>query len=139
MITKPRVSGHRDFNLTTCPGDLMFNKLSSVRSTAAAAYKAGLASKASEVTATSVVETYTRPSGTSFSLSGRGFGHGRGISQHAAYCAAERLDPGRDPVLLLPEHHALHGGRQPHGADQATALGSSSTQLVADPGPCHYR
>ena len=33
VITKPRVSGHRDFNLTTCPGDLMFSKLSSIRST----------------------------------------------------------------------------------------------------------
>ncbi len=88
VITKPRVSGHRDFNLTDCPGDLMFSKLPSIRSTAATSYKAGLASTTAEVAAASVVETYTRPSGTSFALSGRGYGHGRGMSQYGAYGAA---------------------------------------------------
>ena len=42
VVTKPRVSGHRDFNLTTCPGDLMYSKLASVRSTATSAYTAGV-------------------------------------------------------------------------------------------------
>ena len=47
-----------------------------------------MSSTASEVAAASVVETYTRPAGTSFSLSGRGYGHGRGMSQYGAYGAA---------------------------------------------------
>ena len=66
----PRVLGHRDVNLTTCPGDLMFSKLSSVRSTATSTYTAGVSATSSEAATTSVVETYTRPSGTSFALSG---------------------------------------------------------------------
>ena len=32
---EPRVSGHRDFSLTECPGDLMYSKLPSIRATAA--------------------------------------------------------------------------------------------------------
>ena len=40
----------------------MFSKLSTVRSTATTAYKAGLDATSPAVAATSVVETYTRPS-----------------------------------------------------------------------------
>ena len=57
VVTKPRVSGHRDFNLTSCPGDLMYDRLSSVRSTAASTYKAGVADAVTEAAAAPVVET----------------------------------------------------------------------------------
>ena len=133
VITKPRVSGHRDFNLTTCPGDLMFSKLSSIRSTATASYKAGVASTASEVAAASVVETYTRPSGSSFSLSGRGYGHGRGMSQYGAYGAA-LSGLTRDEILdfYYP------------GTTRSTAIGNPTVRVqahgarvVRDPGRRH--
>ena len=38
VVTTPRVSGHRDFNLTSCPGDHMYTRLSTIRSTATAVY-----------------------------------------------------------------------------------------------------
>jgi len=134
VITKPRVSGHRDFNLTSCPGDLMFNKLSTIRSTATSSYKAGMTAVASEVSATSVVETYTRPSGTSFSLSGRGFGHGRGMSQYGAYGAA-LSGLTRDQILAFyyPGTTRSTAIGNPTVRVNLTALGSSSTQLVTSP------
>ena len=128
------MSGHRDFNLTTCPGDLMFSKLSSIRSTATASYKAGVASTASEVAAASVVETYTRPSGTSFSLSGRGYGHGRGMSQYGAYGAA-LSGLTRDEILefYYPGTTRTTAIGNPTVRVRLTALGTSSTQVVTAP------
>ena len=90
--------GHRELSLTTCPGDLMFDKLASIRSTSSTAYRQGVAATSAEVAAETVKETYTRPSGTSFSLSGRGYGHGRGMSQYGAYGAALK-GLSRDQIL----------------------------------------
>ena len=134
VITKPRVSGHRDFNLTTCPGDLMYSRLASVRSTAAAAYTAGVSAASSEAAATSVVETYTRPAGTSFSLSGRGFGHGRGMSQYGAYGAA-LSGLTRDQILdfYYPNTTRSTALGNPTVRVKLTALGSTSMQVVTAP------
>ena len=131
VVTKPRVSGHRDFNLTTCPGDLMYSKLATVRSAATSAYTAGVSAASSEAAATSVVETYTRPAGTSFSLSGRGFGHGRGMSQYGAYGAAQS-GLTRDEILdfYYPNTTRSTAVGNPTVRVKLTALGSSSTQVV---------
>ena len=131
VVTKPRVSGHRDFNLTTCPGDLMYSKLATVRSTATSTYTAGVSAASSEVAATSVVETYTRPAGTSFSLAGRGFGHGRGMSQYGAYGAAQS-GLTRDEILdfYYPNTTRSTAVGNPTVRVKLTALGSSSTQVV---------
>ena len=134
VVTKPRVSGHRDFNLTSCPGDLMFSKLATVRSTATTTYQTGVAAAASEVAATPVVETYTRPAGTSIALSGRGYGHGRGMSQYGAYGAALK-GLTRDQILdfYYPNTTRSTAIGNPTVRVRLTALGSSSTQVVAQP------
>ena len=130
VITKPRVSGHRDFNLTTCPGDLMFGKLSSIRSTA-------------------TVVVQGRPGVDD--VRGRGRQRGRDVHPPGGHvvrplrarlrprsrdepvrrlrCRAQRPDPRRDPGVLLPGHHPHHCGRQPHRAGQAHGAGH-----VLDPG-----
>ncbi|MGB7817534.1 MAG: N-acetylmuramoyl-L-alanine amidase, partial [Ornithinibacter sp.] len=41
VVTKPRVSGHRDFNETSCPGDLAYSALAGIRSTASSLYRGG--------------------------------------------------------------------------------------------------
>ena len=38
VVTTPRVSGYRTPNLTSCPGDHMYTRLSTIRSTATAVY-----------------------------------------------------------------------------------------------------
>lgn len=134
VVTKPRVSGHRDFNLTSCPGDLMFDRLSSARSTATSAYRAGVVDATNETTATPVVETYTRPAGTSIALSGRGYGHGRGLSQYGAYGAALK-GLSRDQILAFyyPGTTRSTAIGNPTVRVRLTALGSATTSVVAQP------
>jgi SpoIID/LytB domain protein len=85
-LTRMAVSGHRDFYSTACPGDLLYSKLATIRTTASATYATGTSAQGS--LAATVKETYGRPAGTTVSLSGRGYGHGRGMSQYGAYGAA---------------------------------------------------
>ncbi len=133
VITEPRVSGHREYSLTVCPGDLMNSRLSTVRSTATAAYKAGV-SAPTGTAAVPVVETYTRPTGTSFSLSGRGYGHGRGMSQYGAYGAALRgLTRDQTLAFYYPGTTFSTAIGNPTVRVNLTALGSSSTQLATTP------
>jgi SpoIID/LytB domain protein len=87
-LSRPAVSGHRDFYATACPGDLLYSKLATIRTTASATAATGSPAKAQGSLAATVKETYGRPAGTTVSLSGRGFGHGRGMSQYGAYGAA---------------------------------------------------
>ncbi|QIM21460.1 SpoIID/LytB domain-containing protein [Phycicoccus sp. HDW14] len=87
-ITRPRVSGHQDFSLTSCPGNLYEALLPSLRTRVATRYQAYLASAATSVAAAAGDEVYGRPVTSSFALSGKGFGHGRGMSQYGAYGAA---------------------------------------------------
>lgn len=87
VVTKSRVSAHRDYGQTDCPGDAGYAQLAAIRSAAASTWSAGQQSF-SAMSPTPVVETFTRPAGTSFSLSGHGSGHGRGMSQYGAYGAA---------------------------------------------------
>ena len=133
VITKPRVSGHRDFNLTTCPGDLMFGKLDTIRSTATAVYSGVAASPppTSTITGSSVVETYTRPAGSSFTLAGRGFGHGLGMSQYGAYGAAIK-GLTRDQILAFyyPGTTRSTSLGNPSIRVRLTVLGSKGTQVV---------
>ena len=129
VITKPRVSGHRDFNLTTCPGDLMFSKLSSIRSTATASYRAGLADVAA--VATNVVETYGKPAGTSISLAGRGYGHGRGMSQYGAYGAAlSGLTNAQITSFYYPGTTRVTTAGNPSIRVRLSEIGSGGTQVV---------
>lgn len=87
-ITRNRVSGHQDFSLTSCPGNLYYDLLPSLRSSVATRYQDYLASTGNTVAGTAGDEVYGRPETSSFSLSGKGFGHGRGMSQYGAYGAA---------------------------------------------------
>lgn len=138
VITKPRVSGHRDFNLTTCPGDLMFDRLSGIRSSATAVYSGVTTSTAgstSTITASPVVETYTRPAGSSFTLAGRGFGHGLGMSQYGAYGAAMK-GLTRDQILAFyyPGTTRSTSLGNPSIRVRLTVLGSTGTQVVQQGG-----
>ncbi len=133
VITEPRVSGHREYSLTVCPGDLMYSKLSTVRSTATQVYKSGLPSTTGTA-AVAVVETYTRPAGTSFSLSGRGYGHGLGMSQYGAYGAALRgLTREQTLAFYYPNTTRSTAIGNPTVRVNLTALGSSNTQVVTTP------
>jgi SpoIID/LytB domain protein len=114
-VTKPRISGHRDFNLTTCPGDLMVDRLATIRSTATAVYS-GVTTSA--ITASPVVETYPRPAGGSFTVAGRGFGHGLGMSQYGAYGAALK-GLTRDQILAFYYP----------GTTRSTSLGNASIRV----------
>ena len=40
-VTKPRVMGHRDLSLTSCPGDAAYPQVSGIRSSAASQWRAG--------------------------------------------------------------------------------------------------
>ena len=133
VITEPRVSGHRDYGLTVCPGDLMYSKLATVRSTATQVYKTGLPSTTGTA-AVAVVETYNRPAGTSFALSGRGYGHGRGMSQYGAYGAAlSGLTRDQTLAFYYPGTTLSTAIGNPTVRVKLTALGSSITELVTTP------
>lgn len=133
-VTKPRVSGHQDFNQTECPGDLTVSQLDTARTTAASTFQAGVEDAVSETTAAAVVETYSRPSGTSFAISGRGYGHGRGMSQYGAYGAALK-GLSRDQILAFyyPGTTLSTNIGNPTVRVRLTALGSGPTQVVAQP------
>ena len=85
-VTKPRTLGHRDLSLTECPGDAAYSRqLPAIRSDAGATWRAGQWSAQPARTAR---ETYLRPSSSTLTLSGGGYGHGIGLSQWGAYGAA---------------------------------------------------
>ena len=133
VITEPRVTGHREYGLTVCPGDLMYSKLATVRSTATQTYKAGVTPPTAPA-AVAVVETYNRPAGTSFSISGRGYGHGLGMSQYGAYGAAlSGLTRDQTLAFYYPNTTRSTAIGNPTVRVQLTALGSTSTQLVTMP------
>ena len=81
-----------------------------------------------------MVETYTRPSGSSFALSGRGYGHGRGMSQYGAYGAAQK-GLTRDEILAFyyPNTTRSTAIGNPTVRVRLTALGTSSTTVVTQP------
>ncbi len=60
-VTKPRVMGHRDLSLTSCPGDSAYPQVAAIRSSAAAQWRAGqyvgAAGKYTPVTARRVLDT----------------------------------------------------------------------------------
>jgi SpoIID/LytB domain protein len=87
VVTEDRVSGHRDYGQTECPGNAGYAQLAAIRSSAASTWSAGRQSFTA-MAPTPVVETFARPAGTSFSLSGHGSGHARGMSQYGANGAA---------------------------------------------------
>jgi stage II sporulation protein D len=66
--TRPTVIGHRDLNSTTCPGDQLYARLPTVRTTA----------KQYQGTAAVAADS------TTWTLSGAGYGHGVGMSQYGA-------------------------------------------------------
>jgi SpoIID/LytB domain protein len=127
------VAGHREYGLTVCPGDLMNSRLPTVRATATQTYKAGLP-PTTGTAAVAVVETYNRPAGTSFSISGRGFGHGLGMSQYGAYGAAlSGLTRDQTLAFYYPNTTLSTAIGNPTVRVKLTALGSTSTQLVTTP------
>ncbi len=134
VVTKSRVMGHRELSMTTCPGDLMFSKLATIRAGAATSYQQGVAQRTAEVAASTVTETYTRPAGTSFTLSGRGYGHGRGMSQYGAYGAALK-GLARDEILdfYYPGTTRSTAVGNPTIRVRLSAVGTAGTQVVASP------
>ena len=132
VISLPRVSGHQNFNLTTCPGDLMYSQLGTMRSAASALYT-GVTT--TTIPPSTVVETYTRPAGTSFSLSGRGYGHGLGMSQYGAYGAAQKgLTSAQILAFYYPGTTRSTTVGNPTIRVRLSALGSSGTRLVHQTG-----
>ncbi|EWT01149.1 hypothetical protein N865_11540 [Intrasporangium oryzae NRRL B-24470] len=89
VITVPRTVGHRDFNDTECPGDLMYAEVPAIRTRASDEYAAAHASW-SAMQPQKVEETFARPAGTSISFAGHGWGPGVGLSQWGAYGAANK-------------------------------------------------
>lgn len=93
----------------------------------------GAAPHAARATA-SAVETYPRPAGTSYPLSGRGFGHGRGLSQYGAYGAAlQGLTRNQILSFYYPGTTRSTAIGNPTLRVRLTALGSAQTQVVAQP------
>ncbi|WP_374968549.1 SpoIID/LytB domain-containing protein [Terrabacter sp. BE26] len=86
-VTKSRVSGHRDYGDTECPGNAGYAQVPSIRSAAASTWSIGR-QPFTAMTPRPVLETFGRPAGSSFTIAGRGLGHGRGMSQYGAYGAA---------------------------------------------------
>ena len=86
-VSVPRTVGHRDLSLTECPGDGAYAQVSSIRTAAGSIWRAG---QWSVQPARTAVETYLRPSSSTLTLAGRGFGHGIGMSQWGAYGAARQ-------------------------------------------------
>ncbi|MGW5239948.1 SpoIID/LytB domain-containing protein [Monashia sp. NPDC004114] len=85
-VTKPRTMGHRDLSQTDCPGDTAYaRQVPAIRSAAGTTWRAGQWSAQPARTAS---ETYLRPASSVLTLSGRGYGHGIGMSQWGAYGAA---------------------------------------------------
>jgi SpoIID/LytB domain protein len=87
-VTKSRVSGHRDYGDTECPGDAGYAQIPSIRSAAASAWRTGRQAF-TPMSPSPVVETFGRPAGSSVALAGHGWGHARGMSQYGAYGAAK--------------------------------------------------
>lgn len=87
-VTLPRTIGHRNLSLTGCPGDTAYaQRLPAIRSNAGTIWRDGQWDPQPAVTA---VETYALPASSTYALSGRGFGHGVGLSQWGAYGAATK-------------------------------------------------
>ena len=84
--------------------------------------------------AATVVETHPRPADSSYSLSGRGFGHGRGMSQYGAFGAAlQGLTRNQILSFYYPGTTRSTAIGNPTVRVRLTALGSSQTQVVAQP------
>ncbi len=81
-----RTVGHRDLSLTECPGNVAYaRQVAAIRSAAGVTWRAG---QWSAQPARPARETYLRPTSSTLTLSGRGYGHGIGMSQWGAYGAA---------------------------------------------------
>lgn len=78
-------------------------------------------------------ETYTAAADGSFAISGRGYGHGRGMSQWGAYGAAQS---GLSPAQILSFYYPgtmLTG--QPNSPIDVTLSKAQSGQVAVDPAP----
>ena len=139
VITKPRVSGHRDFNLTDCPGDLHVRRAlhHPVHRDRGLLGRRDDDGGSTDHTASPVVRPTPGRRGSSFTLAGRGFGHGLGMSQYGAYGAALK-GLTRDQILAFyyPGTTRAATFGNPAIRVRLTALGSggprSSTRAALD-------
>ncbi|GAA4398119.1 hypothetical protein GCM10023168_03830 [Fodinibacter luteus] len=106
-----------------------------VPGTASAAQAVGTASGGAQALGTaSAAETFPRPSGTSYALSGRGYGHGRGMSQYGAYGAALKgLTASQILSFYYPGTTRSAAIGNPTVRVRLTAVGSGPTQVVSQP------
>lgn len=133
-ITRPRVSGHRDFSLTSCPGNLYYAELPDLRTAVQARYQEDLASSVGAMTGASGDEAYGRPAGSSFDLAGRGFGHGRGMSQYGAYGAALKgLTTEQTLAFYYPKTSLVSTIGNPTLRVWLSAVGSGGTSVRSTP------
>ncbi|NUO33724.1 MAG: SpoIID/LytB domain-containing protein [Dermatophilaceae bacterium] len=133
VVTKSRVSGHRDYGQTECPGDAGYAQISSIRSSAASIWTAGRQSF-TVMSPTPVVETFTRPAGTAFTLSGHGSGHGRGMSQYGANGAARAGLTAAQITSFYYPGTTLASQGDPQVRIYLSALGSGGTTVPPQAG-----
>ncbi|WP_323099348.1 SpoIID/LytB domain-containing protein [Intrasporangium sp. YIM S08009] len=130
-VTKTRVVGHRDLSLTSCPGDRAYPQVASIRSGAGSIWRAGQWSVQKPKT---VAETYSRPASGSFDLSGRGFGHGVGLSQWGAYGAATRGLTWQQTLAFYYPGTTRTANGNPSVRVLLQSVGTGATELVTQSG-----
>lgn len=134
VVTRPRVTSHRDVYPTSCPGNSLYAQLAGIRSSAASIWTAGGGTAVRTMAASPQVESYTAPADGSIEFSGRGSGHGRGMSQWGAYGAATQ---GRTATQIADFYYpgtsvGTIGNRNINV--RLDALGTAGTTAMAQPG-----
>ncbi|WP_256796054.1 SpoIID/LytB domain-containing protein [Terrabacter sp. Ter38] len=136
-VTKSRVSGHRDYGATECPGDAGYAQIPSIRSVAANAWAVGRQAF-TPMSPKPVLEAFGRPAGTALTVAGHGWGHGRGMSQYGAYGAAAQGLTSTQIVSFYYPGTTLGGQGDPAVRIYLSALGSGGTTVVGQSGVTLY-
>lgn len=130
-VTKPRLMGHRDLSLTECPGDKAYAQVAGIRTNAGSIWRAG---QWRTLSAQSARQVFAIPGSGSFALSGRGYGHGVGLSQWGAYGAATRgLTWQQIAAFYYPGTTAAAQGN-PNVRVWLSALGTGSVRFAPQSG-----
>ncbi|WP_051510547.1 SpoIID/LytB domain-containing protein [Intrasporangium oryzae] len=131
VVTLPRTMGHRDVNLTECPGDALYASIAAIRESAQATYGTG---QWSQMAPARVEETFVRPTGTTVAVAGHGYGHGIGMSQWGAYGAATKALTWSQITAFYYPGTTVTAQGDPTVRVRLFALGSGGTTVPAQTG-----